>query len=82
MALTPTSAAALEAIIDKRFRDFEDRTCLLFCQMLTGISNRITKESNIQAHHLMDILSRLSNMEPVHENHHIRHLLPATRKTA
>lgn len=82
MALTPTSAVALEAILDKRFKTFEDRTCLLFCQMLTGISNRITKESNIQARHLMDILARLSDMEPAHENQHLQHLLPTNRKTA
>lgn len=59
---TSLNAAALEAILDKRFTQFEDRTTLLFCQIITGISNRITKESNIQARHLMDIFAKLSEL--------------------
>lgn len=63
MASTSLSAAVLEAILEKRFSEFEDRTCLLFCQIVAGINNRIIKEQNIVTRHIQELRSRLYVLE-------------------
>jgi hypothetical protein len=63
MAASPTSIAALEAYLDKRFSIFEDRTCLLFCQIVIGINNRIVKETNIQTKYVRELMDRVYALE-------------------
>jgi hypothetical protein len=74
MATTPTSTAALEAYLDKRFSAFEDRTCLLLCQISTGAMNRETKEHNILTKHIRDLMDRVSALETPHEKPDIARL--------
>jgi hypothetical protein len=63
VATPPSTSAVLEAYLDKRFSEFEDRTCLLFCQIVAGINNRIIKESNITSRHMQELQSRLRVLE-------------------
>lgn len=72
MAATPASTAALQAYLDKRFTEFEDRTCLLFCQIVAGINNRIVKESNITSRHILELKSKLRALETGNEPVEIR----------
>jgi hypothetical protein len=55
--------AELEAFLDKRFKEFEDRACLLLCDISSGLQNRIIKESNITTRHIVQIMHRVSALE-------------------
>lgn len=57
----------MTAYLDKRFSEFEDRTVLLFCQIVAGVNNRIVKESNITSRHIQELQSRLRSLETGNE---------------
>lgn len=74
VASSPALIAALEAYLDKRFSAFEDRTCLLLCQISMGQMNRETKEHNRVTKYIWDLMDRVAKMETVHEQPDINRL--------
>lgn len=67
MATSSTSIAALKTYLGLRFDQFESSSCLLLCDLMNGLSNRITKQSNITTRHLMDIMDRVHVLETGHD---------------
>lgn len=74
MATSSTTLAALEAYLDKRFSTFEDRTCLLLCQISVGAINRETKREDRTTKYIRDLLDRVQRLETAHEQPDINRL--------
>lgn len=72
---TSSTIAALEAYLDKRFSAFEDRTCLLLCQISMGQMNRETKRDDRLTRYIRDLMDRVAALEHPYE-HPDRNRLP------
>ncbi len=77
MTTSSKSIAALETFLELRFNQFEDRSCLLLCDLMNGLSNRIVEQENITTRHLINVMDRVSALETGRDkNQHIHTFTP------